>query len=120
LILCLAVFAQADDQKGSKPPAEAHNKKAASKAKASRHAEQSLTGCLDERDGEYVLLDDQSMNTMADLQATTGGAEAVFAKHLGHKVIVRGEESSNSGSTVFKVRRIEDVSGVCAPAQGAK
>ena len=74
----------------------------------------SLTGCVDEKEGHYILVDDRSLNPMADLEADGFPTEG-FAKHVGHKVTVRG--TSNSGSTrpVFKVRSIETVSETCAP-----
>jgi hypothetical protein len=74
----------------------------------------SMTGCVDEKDGHYILVDDQGLNPMADLEANGFPTEG-FAKHMGHKVTVRG--TSNSGSTrpLFKVRSIETVSETCAP-----
>jgi hypothetical protein len=74
----------------------------------------SLTGCVDEKEGRYILVDDRNLNPVADLEADGFPAEG-FAKHVGHKVTVRG--TSNSGSTrpVFKVRSIETVSETCAP-----
>jgi len=73
-----------------------------------------LTGCVDERDGHYILVDDQGLNPMADLEADGFPTEG-FAKHMGHRVTVRG--TSNSGSTRprFKVRSVETVSETCAP-----
>lgn len=88
-------------------------KKAAPKSKSSQH---SLTGCVDEQDGKYVLLDDRLLNRLADLEAVGASDEAFFAKHLGHKVTVKGTKSSEPDAR-FKVTSIEDVSAVCAPAQ---
>jgi hypothetical protein len=74
----------------------------------------SLSGCVDQQDGRYVLVDDRSLNPVADLEADGFPTEG-FAKHMGHKVTIRG--TSNSGSTrpLFKVRTIETVSETCAP-----
>ena len=82
------------------------NKKVASGA--------SLSGCVDQQDGRYVLVDDRSLEPVADLEADGFPTEG-FAKHMGHKVTIRG--TSNSGSTrpLFKVRTIETVSETCAP-----
>jgi hypothetical protein len=74
----------------------------------------SLTGCVDERDGHYILVDDQGLNPMADLEADGFPTEG-FAKHMGHKVTVRGTSSSGSTRPRFKVRRVETVSETCAP-----
>jgi hypothetical protein len=74
----------------------------------------SLSGCVDQQDGRYVLVDDRSLAPVADLEAD-GFPTDGFAKHMGHKVTIRG--TSNSGSTrpLFKVRTIETVSETCAP-----
>ena len=69
---------------------------------------------MDEKEGHYILVDDRSLSPVADLEADGFPTEG-FAKHMGHKVTVRG--TSNSGSTrpVFKVRSIETISETCAP-----
>jgi hypothetical protein len=74
----------------------------------------SLSGCVDQQDGRYVLVDDRNLSPVADLEADGFPTEG-FAKHMGHKVTVRG--TSNSGSTrpVFKVRSVETISETCAP-----
>jgi len=102
------------DEKGS---TEGSQKKSAPKSKSNRQAQQSLTGCVDEQDGNYVLLDDRMLNKVADLEAVPASNEAFFAKHLGHKVTVKGSKSSEQ-ETKFKVVSIEDLASVCAPAQG--
>ena len=74
----------------------------------------SLSGCVDQQEGHYVLVDDRNLSPVADLEADGFPTEG-FAKHVGHKVTIRG--TSNSGSTrpVFKVRSIETISETCAP-----
>ena len=74
----------------------------------------SMTGCIDEQQGHYVLLDDRAMNQIAELEADGFPPES-FAKHLGHKVTVRGIGSTGSARPLFKVRTIETVSETCAP-----
>jgi hypothetical protein len=74
----------------------------------------SLTGCVDEKDGHYVLTDDRNLSPVADLEADGFPTEG-FAKHVGHKVTVRGKSRSGSIRPVFKVRSIETVSETCAP-----
>ncbi len=95
--------------------AQSAPKKDDSKA-TSKGKESSLTGCLDEQEGHYVLTNDRTLAAIADLVADGFPTEA-FAKHLGHKVTVRG--TSNPGETrpIFKVRTIETVSDRCAPQQ---
>ncbi|HWD00378.1 MAG TPA: hypothetical protein VG456_26660 [Candidatus Sulfopaludibacter sp.] len=75
-----------------------------------------LTGCVDQQDSHYVLVDDRNLSPIANLQAD-GFPEEGFAKHMGHKVTVRG--ISNPGGTlpVIKVRTIETLSDSCQPKQ---
>ena len=86
----------------SQEKAPAGKKKAASGS--------SLSGCVDQQEGHYVLVDDRSLSPVADGFPTEG-----FAKHMGHKVTVRGTSNSGSTRSVFKVRSIETVSETCAP-----
>ncbi|HUA59707.1 MAG TPA: hypothetical protein VML19_13190 [Verrucomicrobiae bacterium] len=76
-----------------------------------------MTGCIDEQSGHYVLVEDRTMTPIADLVADGFETES-FAKHVGHKVTVRGTSSSNGAETkrpTFKVRSIETVSNSCGP-----
>ena len=73
----------------------------------------SLTGCVDEQEGKWVLVNDQTMAIIANLAADGFPAEA-FAKHVGHKVTVRGTASSDGSRPIFKVRSIETISETCA------
>ena len=57
------------------------------------------------------------LNKLTNLDTAVASSEDFFAKHLGHKVIVKGNKVSGQ-ETVFKVTSIEDVATVCAPAQG--
>ena len=109
-ILAGLALAAPPDEKSS-PQDGAHKKSAPKKS-----TQQSLTGCVDEQDGNYLLLDDQMLHKLADLQAVGAGNEAYFAKHLGHKVTVKGSRSSEPDAK-FMVTSIEDISAVCAPAQ---
>jgi len=74
----------------------------------------SLTGCIDEQNGRYVMINDRTLDPIADLQADGFDTED-FAKHVGHRVTVRG--TSNPGDTrpLFKVKSIEALSDTCAP-----
>ena len=76
----------------------------------------SLTGCIDEQDGHYVLIDNRTLTPIANLEAEGFPTEG-FAKHLGHKVTVRGISNSGTGRPVFTVRSIETISETCAPQQ---
>jgi len=73
----------------------------------------SLTGCIDEQDGQYVLIHDRTRDLIANLEAEGFPVEG-FARHLGHKVTVRGTASSNGAKgPVFKVRAVDAVSDSC-------
>ena len=74
----------------------------------------SLTGCVDQQDGLYVLVNDQSLTPIANLEAEGFPTEG-FAKHLGQKVTVRGSSTSGATRPVFRVRSIETISDTCAP-----
>ena len=73
----------------------------------------SLTGCVDEQEGKWVLVNAQTMAIVANL-AADGFPEEAFAKHVGHKVTVRGTASSDGSRPIFKVRGIETISETCA------
>jgi hypothetical protein len=70
---------------------------------------------VDQQEGHYILVDDRNLNPVADLEADGFPTEG-FAKHVGHKVTVRGTSSSGGTRPVFKVRSIETLSESCTPA----
>jgi len=72
-----------------------------------------LTGCVDEQNGKWVLVNDQTMAIIAKLAADGFPTEA-FAKYMGHKVNVRGTASSDDSGSTFKVREIKTISETCA------
>ncbi len=84
------------------------------KTESKKTGNTSLTGCVDEQDGRYVLVDDRTLTPIANLEADGFPTEA-FAKHMGHKVTVRGMSNSGSGRLIFKVRTVDTVSETCAP-----
>lgn len=76
-------------------------------------ADQSLTGCVDQRDERFVLRDGKSTKVMAHLEGV-GFSNDNFAQHLGHRVTVHGKLEAGE-PPLIKVRRIEMVSEVCEP-----
>ena len=84
-----------------------------------RSSDSVATGCVDEQDGRYVLLNDRTLDPIADLEAVGFSADG-FAKHVGHKVMVRGSSTARSPRPLFKVRSIETVSEMCAPQNQQK
>jgi len=71
-----------------------------------------LTGCIDEQEGKWVLVNDQTMAIIATLAADGFPTEG-FAKYVGKKVTVRGTASSGGSSSPFKVRSVETLSETC-------
>ena len=120
LVSVALLAAPAADKKQNTSPSTRKTPAAKSKSSRTAQEQETLRGCVDQRDGNYVLTDDQMLNKVADLQAVSGGQEAVFAKHLGHTVIVKGNRSQESDSVVFRVASIEEVSEVCSPEPGSK
>lgn len=86
--------------------------------KSSKPAKASLTGCVDERDGQYVLTNDTTLQPTARLQPAAGSPEDNFARHMGHKVTVRGKLLKQDPLPVMTVEGIETISEECAPASG--
>ena len=84
-------------------------------------AKASLTGCVDEKDGQYVLTNDRNLQPIARLEPSAGTAEDNFARHMGHKVTVRGKLAQQEPLAVLTVEGLETVSETCAPAsEGSK
>jgi hypothetical protein len=81
-------------------------------------ASDSMTGCVDEQSGRYVLTNDRDLALIAILEADGFPTEA-FAKHMGHKVTVRGTviPGGTGAQPTFKVRSVVPVSDTCAPSQ---
>jgi hypothetical protein len=73
----------------------------------------SLTGCVDEQEGKWVLVNDQTMAIIANL-AADGFPTEEFAKYLGHKVTVQGTGSADGPGSTFKVRGIKTIRDTCA------
>jgi hypothetical protein len=100
----------------SKPESEQASQKQKPDQKQSKGKDSvaSLTGCIDEQDGHYVMINDRTRDLVADLQAE-GFETENFAKHVGHKVTVRGTSTSGENRPLFRVRSIEAISDTCAP-----
>jgi len=88
------------------------DRKQEEKKEPSKNSAASMTGCIDEQEGQYVLIDDRTRGTIASLEAE-GFEKEVFAKHVGHKVTVRGTSIPGSALPTFRVRSIETISDTC-------
>jgi hypothetical protein len=102
LVLVGSSGAAAQQQKQAPPP------------KTDPKAPATLTGCIDEQEGLYVLLKPDDRTVLANLEAEGFPTEG-FAKHLGHKVTIRGTSIPRGTTPLFRVRSIETISETCAP-----
>jgi uncharacterized iron-regulated membrane protein len=110
IVSCSASYARSDravDRLQGQQPKTDSKEKAEPKEQTA-----SLTGCVDEQEGKWVLVNDQTMAIVATLQADGFPTEG-FAKYMGHKVIVRGTASSGGSNSPFKVRSVETISETC-------
>jgi hypothetical protein len=80
----------------------------------------SLTGCVDERDGQYVLTNDTNLQPTARLQPAAGSPEDNFARYMGQKVTVQGVLSKQEPLPIMTVESVQTVSQACAPASEAQ
>jgi hypothetical protein len=97
-------------------PQEPPTKRAGQPKQAEPKKGSSLDGCVDQHDGQYVLIHDQTRDLIATLEAE-GFPTENFARHLGHKVTVRGTSNPNGAHPVFKVRSVETISDTCGSQQ---
>jgi hypothetical protein len=95
------------------------NQKKGSDSKKKAAPQASLTGCIDQQEGRYVLVDDKTLSAVADLNADGFPTEG-FAKYMGHKVTLRGISNPGSTRPAFKVRSIETISESCAPTSASE
>lgn len=89
-------------------------------AQSSKTKKASLTGCVDQHDGEYVLTNDTDLQPAARLRPTAGSADDNFAKHVGEKVTVQGRLADGQPLPVLTVDSLKTVSHTCAPASEAE
>lgn len=79
-------------------------------------AAQTYTGCVDERDGAFVLTGDRELVTKAVLRGD-GFTDDAFARHVGHKVKVEAVLSKEGDKQVLRVKKITTVSESCEPGK---
>lgn len=84
---------------------------AAAQSGKKRVPETRMAGCLDQRDGQYILADEKSLEKLLRLEPAGFNREN-FARYVGHKVAVTGQKE---GQDVFRVREIKTVAETCAP-----
>ena len=77
------------------------------KQQADRPSEETITGCLTEQQGSYMLA------TTAGEQINVSGS-ADLSKHKDHTVKLTGAKSDAGGKMTLKVSKIEHVSPSCS------
>lgn len=82
-------------------------KKQQDQQQADRPGEETVTGCLTEQAGSYML------STTAGEQLSVSGS-ADFSKHKNHTVKLTGKKDSEGGKTKLNVSKIEHVSPSCS------
>lgn len=101
-LFCLAAFAVSNPSQG------------APTSKSVPAAQQSLTGCVDQQFGQYVLLDGLMLKIIG-LQSA-GPNNDVFAKYVGHAVQVKGNRSPGPKAT-FIVTGIVQTADICGKSK---
>lgn len=86
----------------------------APKKKAARPKAETLTGCVDQKQGKYVLTDDGMLKTLALIEWVDQNQEN-FARYVGHKVSVTGQRSGQADPPLFKVASLKDIAETCSP-----
>jgi hypothetical protein len=89
-------------------------------AQSGKTAKTSLTGCVDERNGEYVLTNDTDLQPTARLRPAAGSPEDNFARHMGEKVTVQGRMTADQPLPVLTVDNLKTVSQTCTPHSEAQ
>ncbi len=97
-------------------PQEPPTKQAEQPRKADPKGTVLLSGCVDEHDGQYILIHNQNRDLIATLEAE-GFPSENFARHLGHTVTVRGTSNPNGAHPVIKVRSVEATADTCGSQQ---
>jgi hypothetical protein len=80
----------------------------ANRMKRPTSSEQSVTGCVDEQNGHYVLRDAQT-SQLLNLQAPGSQDDTYFARYVGHEAQVDGSKSADT----IKVSHIGQVADMC-------
>jgi hypothetical protein len=104
-ILCLGASAQGQTSSQSTKSTQSANRM----KRAVPGVAQSVTGCVDEQNGHYVLRDVQT-SQLVSLQPAGTGDDSAFAKFVGHMVQVDGTKSSGS-LTVTHIGQVADMCG---------
>jgi len=87
-------------------PQDDKDKKQKQQQQADRPSETTLTGCLTEQSGSFVIA------TEAGEQVNVTGSD--LAKHKDHTVKLTGTKSDEGGKSTLRVSKIDHVSASCS------
>ena len=105
VLLCIGALAQGQ---ANDPNNKSTQQQTANRVKRpAEGAAQSVTGCVDEQDGHYVLRDVQTYQLIR-LQATGANGDNDFAKFVGHQAQASGTMSSGT-LTVAHIGQVADM-----------
>jgi hypothetical protein len=105
VVLCLASPAQTPTQTTTP---STKSTESANRMKRPTSSVQSITGCVDQQNGRYVIRDAQSSQLLT-LQAPGSDDDTYFARYLGHEAQVSGSKSADT----IKVTHIGQVADMC-------
>lgn len=74
-----------------------------------------MTGCVDQKDGRYILTGDHTLRKVAELEAV-GFQQEGFAKYVGNRVALAGEKKGEGDTLVLRVRTVRQIGEGCPPA----
>jgi hypothetical protein len=102
IVLCLGALVQGQTSDTAKQQS----------ANRMKHAQtsvsQTLIGCVDQQNGQYVMRDEQT-SQIINLSPTGTDSDTAFARFLGHKAQASGAKSGNS----MRVTQIHQVADMC-------
>lgn len=105
-LLCLGAVAPAQTTK-DQPKTKSTQQSANRMKRASDATGQSVTGCVDQQDGHYVIRDIQS-DRLITLQPTGTNADDGFARFVGHQAQASGTLSGDK-LTVTQIGQVADM-----------
>lgn len=76
--------------------------------------QKTFVGCVDQQGDNYVLTGDKMLRVKAVLQGD-GFPNDAFAKHVGHKVQVKGTLGSDADPKTILVKTVTTVANECVP-----
>lgn len=103
MVLCLGALVQGQTSNSSKTAQSANRMK-----QAQPSVSQTVIGCVDQQNGQYVMRDEQT-SQIVNLTPSGTDSDSAFARFVGHKVQVSGAKTATS----MRVTQIHQVADMC-------